>query len=99
MTVARHASTTSVENNEGAGRTLIRWSAVFAGTDACVAPILSPAEVAAHPHNAARRVFAEVGGVSQPQPAPRLPAIAPTSPTPTIAPIKRQPGRMTHSAG
>jgi hypothetical protein len=32
MTVARHASTTSVENNEGAGRTLIRWSAVFAGT-------------------------------------------------------------------
>jgi hypothetical protein len=32
MTVARHASTTSVENDEGAGRTLIRWSAVFAGT-------------------------------------------------------------------
>ena len=32
MTVARQASTTSVENDEGAGRTLIRWSAVFAGT-------------------------------------------------------------------
>ena len=32
MTVARHASTTSVENDESAGRTLIRWSAVFAGT-------------------------------------------------------------------
>src|SRR4051794_41875405 len=32
MTVARHASTTSMESDEGAGRTLIRWSAVFAGT-------------------------------------------------------------------
>lgn len=32
MTVARHASTTAIENDEGAGRTLIRWSAVFAGT-------------------------------------------------------------------
>jgi hypothetical protein len=32
MTVARHASTTSVENDDNAGRTLIRWSAVFAGT-------------------------------------------------------------------
>jgi hypothetical protein len=32
MTVARHASTTSMQTDEGAGRTLIRWSAVFAGT-------------------------------------------------------------------
>ena len=32
MTVARHASTATMENDEGAGRTLIRWSAVFAGT-------------------------------------------------------------------
>jgi hypothetical protein len=32
MTVARHASTTSMQTDDGAGRTLIRWSAVFAGT-------------------------------------------------------------------
>lgn len=32
MTVARHASTATMQNDEGAGRTLIRWSAVFAGT-------------------------------------------------------------------
>jgi len=32
MTVARHASTTQMQTDEGAGRTLIRWSAVFAGT-------------------------------------------------------------------
>src|SRR4051812_49670578 len=32
MTVARHASTATMQSEEGAGRTLIRWSAVFAGT-------------------------------------------------------------------
>jgi hypothetical protein len=32
MTVARHASTATMQSDEGAGRTLIRWSAVFAGT-------------------------------------------------------------------
>ena len=30
------------------------------------------AEATAHPHNTARGVFAEVGGVPQPQPAPRF---------------------------
>jgi len=55
-----------------AQRTRDEWADVFAGTDACVAPVLSPAEAAAHPHNAARDVFAEIGGVSQPQPAPRF---------------------------
>jgi alpha-methylacyl-CoA racemase len=55
-----------------AQRSRDEWVAVFAGTDACVAPVLSPAEAAAHPHNAARGVFAEIGGVSQPAPAPRF---------------------------
>ena len=33
MTLARHASTSAtMQTDEGAGRTLIRWSAVFAGT-------------------------------------------------------------------
>jgi alpha-methylacyl-CoA racemase len=55
-----------------ASRTRDEWAAVFAGTDACVAPVLSAAEAAAHPHNVARGVFAEVGGVPQPAPAPRF---------------------------
>jgi alpha-methylacyl-CoA racemase len=55
-----------------AQRTRDEWAEAFAGSDACVAPVLSPAEVAAHPHNIARRVFADIGGVSQPQPAPRF---------------------------
>jgi alpha-methylacyl-CoA racemase len=55
-----------------ARRTRDEWAARFAGTDACVAPVLSAAEAASHPHNAARGVFAEIGGVSQPAPAPRF---------------------------
>ncbi len=55
-----------------ARRTRDEWAAVFAGTDACVAPVLSPAEAASHPHNVARGVFTEVGGLAQPAPAPRF---------------------------
>jgi alpha-methylacyl-CoA racemase len=53
-------------------RTRDEWAARFEGTDACVSPVLSPWEAAAHPHNAARGVFTETGGVCQPAPAPRL---------------------------
>ena len=45
------------------GRSQADWAEVFAGTDACVAPVLGPAEAPAHPHNAARGAFIEVGGV------------------------------------
>ena len=56
------------------------WAAVFAGLDACVSPVLTPAEAPAHPHNRARGTFVEVGGLPQPAPAPRFdrtPAAAP----------------------
>ncbi|MGH7211800.1 MAG: CoA transferase, partial [Acetobacteraceae bacterium] len=33
------------------------WRALLEGSDACFAPVLSFAEAAAHPHNAARGVF------------------------------------------
>jgi alpha-methylacyl-CoA racemase len=48
------------------------WAAVFAGTDACVSPVLSMAEAPLHPHATARDAFVEVGGVVQPAPAPRF---------------------------
>ncbi len=57
---------------EFASRTRDEWTAVFDGTDACVAPVLAPAEAPRHPHNAARGVFTEVDGVVQPAPAPRF---------------------------
>jgi alpha-methylacyl-CoA racemase len=55
-----------------ASRTRAEWEQVFAGTDACVAPVLNMAEAPAHPHAAARVAFTEIGGVTQPAPAPRF---------------------------
>ena len=53
-------------------RTQAEWAEVFAGTDACVAPVLGPADAPAHPHNVARGTFIDVGGLVQPGPAPRF---------------------------
>jgi alpha-methylacyl-CoA racemase len=53
-------------------RTRDEWSGHFAGSDACVAPVLDPGEAPAHPHLRARRSFVEVGGVAVPGPAPRF---------------------------
>jgi alpha-methylacyl-CoA racemase len=53
-------------------RTRDEWAAVFEGTDACVAPVLSMSEAPQHPHNRARGSFVEIGGVSQAAPAPRF---------------------------
>lgn len=50
------------------------WERVFAGTDACVSPVLSLREAMAHPANAERGVFVEHGGVRQAAPAPRFSA-------------------------
>jgi alpha-methylacyl-CoA racemase len=48
------------------------WAVVFAGTDACVAPVLSLAEAAENAHMQARAVFSEIGGHYCPGPAPRF---------------------------
>jgi alpha-methylacyl-CoA racemase len=59
-------------------RTRDEWAEVFAGSDACVAPVLSFAEAAAHPHLAARQTYVERDGVVQPAPAPRFSRTAAT---------------------
>ena len=53
--------------------------------DACFTPVMSMAEAPHHPHNVARGSFVEVGGLTQPAPAPRyarraLPAPRPCDP-------------------
>lgn len=53
-------------------KTRDEWTAVFDGTDACAAPVLSPLEAPHHPHIRARGTFVEVAGVVQPAPAPRF---------------------------
>ncbi len=52
-------------------KTRDEWTAVFAGVDACVTPVLSPSEAARHPYNTAREVF-DLDGPVQPNPAPRF---------------------------
>ena len=53
-------------------RTRDEWWAVFAGTDACVAPVWSLLEATRDEHNRERGVFTEVDGVLQPGVAPRF---------------------------
>lgn len=48
------------------------WTALFEGTDACVAPVLPPHEAHRHPINAARRTWVDVDGTYQAAPAPRF---------------------------
>jgi alpha-methylacyl-CoA racemase len=55
-----------------ATKTRDEWAAIFDGSDACVAPILSLGEAPAHPHNVARTTFLERDGIVQPAPAPRF---------------------------
>ena len=69
-----------------ASRSRDEWVAVFEGTDACVAPVLSFAEVPGHPHIAARGTIVTVGGVPQAAPAPRFSRTAPDLPTPPPQP-------------
>ncbi len=55
-----------------ATKTRDEWCAVMEATDACFAPVLTMSEAAAHPHNVARDTFVELGGTTQPAPAPRF---------------------------
>ncbi|MFF7236493.1 CoA transferase [Streptomyces collinus] len=55
-------------------RTRAEWTAVFEGSDACVAPVLSLREAPHHPHLAARGTFTGHAGITQPAPAPRFSA-------------------------
>ena len=62
------------------------WCALFEGSDACVAPVLSLAEAPHDAHNAARQTFVNAGGVMQPRPAPRFSATPASDPVmPKIA--------------
>jgi alpha-methylacyl-CoA racemase len=53
-------------------KTRDEWAALFAGTDACVTPVLSFAEAPEHPHNRERGSYMQAGGIDQAAPAPRF---------------------------
>jgi len=72
-----------------ASRTRDEWTEVFAGTDACVTPVLNWSEAAANEHLKARSTVVMVDGVDQAAPAPRFsrtpPAVGGTPPKGTTA--------------
>jgi alpha-methylacyl-CoA racemase len=64
-------------------KTRDEWVAIFEGSDACFAPVLSFSEARRHPHNLARGNFVTQAKVEQPAPAPRFSA--------TPAAVRRDP--------
>ena len=50
------------------------WIDLLEGSDACFAPVLTPAEALNHPHMAERGVYSRTEGVLQAAPAPRFSA-------------------------
>ncbi len=63
------------------------WCEMLEGSDACFAPVLDFNEAPRHPHNRARDTYIEVGGMTQPAPAPRFSRTAPE-----VAHAAHQPG-------
>jgi crotonobetainyl-CoA:carnitine CoA-transferase CaiB-like acyl-CoA transferase len=61
------------------------WVDLLEGSDACFAPVLTPREALAHPHLAAREVYAERDGMLQAAPAPRFSATPSGQPGPVPA--------------
>jgi alpha-methylacyl-CoA racemase len=62
------------------------WCRLLEGTEVCFAPVLDMEEAPRHPHNAARRTFVEIDGVTQPAPAPRFSRTAPSLPAAPATP-------------
>jgi alpha-methylacyl-CoA racemase len=65
------------------GRTRDEWAELFAGSEACVEPVLSLTEAAHDPHLTARQTYLTRDGVVQPAPSPRF---------------SRTPGQLTNPA-
>ena len=69
-----------------AGSPRAHWEELFAGTDACCAPVLTPEESAAHALSRARKVWHGDGDTLQAAPAPRFSGQPDWTPPPIPAP-------------
>ncbi|GAY14390.1 CaiB/BaiF CoA-transferase family protein [Mycobacterium sp. shizuoka-1] len=72
LDVARYPEMRELFSSAFAGKTRDEWTAIFAGTDACVTPVLGWAEAAASEHLLARGTLVDVDGTQQAAPAPRF---------------------------
>ena len=53
-------------------RTRDEWTRIFADSDACVSPVLTPEEASTHPHATERQSFRRAFDVLHPSPVPRF---------------------------
>ena len=74
------------------------WVTLLEGSDACFAPVLTPREAMAHPHMAARAVYAERAGVLQAAAAPRF-SSTPSINTSTVPARGEHGSQILRSAG
>ncbi len=73
-----------------ASKTRDEWTEIFAGTDACVTPVLTWTEAAQNEHLRARSTMVQANGVDQAAPAPRFsrtPSALPGAPPQATTPI------------
>jgi alpha-methylacyl-CoA racemase len=90
LDIASYGQMREVFAKRFASKTRDEWTQVFAGTDACVTPVLSWSEAATSPHLIARATLITVEGVDQAAPAPRFsrtPAGHVGSPPATTTPL------------
>ena len=94
--VARWPELRDIFTTSFKSQTRDHWTKVFTGSDACVSPVLSFAEVETEPHIAERDTFfrfsPDDGDNLEPMPAPRFSRSVPSVPTPP-----RVPGSDTES--
>ena len=67
-------------------RTRVEWGEVFAGSDACVTPVLDMSEAPRHPQQIAAGAFITVDGIQQPAAGVRFPAASANMPSPSPEP-------------
>lgn len=77
-----------------ARKTRDEWDAIFAGREACYAPVLDMDEALAHPQVTERDSVFELDGIAQTAPAPRFSKSQPETPRPPSAPDPDLAARM-----
>ncbi len=80
---AAYLETHKLFEDRFASKTRDEWTEIFAGTDACVTPVLTWTEASQNDHLRARATVVEANGVEQAAPAPRF---SRTPPGPVGAP-------------
>ena len=78
--IDRYDELRAVFTERFAAKTRAEWVEIFAGTDACVTPVLGWGEAARSEHLRARSTLVEIDGTLQAAPAPRFSRTPPATP-------------------